>query len=514
MAEIAKKKRTLDEFFQDPLGLKAPQEYVTISSPEREAVVIKQLEEEEKKNKAGDKNTKVSRGAKGQPVVDSGALDVMGVTPAKPKPPVAPAPVVQAPAPVSTPVPAPQPAVEPAPTPVTEAPKKQPIDGPGFPWDRLLVGATPLLTGLLTGNPLEGVNESAKYFTETEKDLSKRQLDLDSKLAELKAKRELAGSGGEKRFTAQNVVVELPGQLPMNVKASHDTYTGQYFYPDNTPIPGKYIRSGYAVNPEEFDRRLDNTFDHKLRHADAVGQGAYDSPTTKLRSVVRNGKEITIEGQDVGTLNPKQQADREKLTAQFKQNPIIAKVTPVAIQAKQLVDLLSSGNPVAQKAARTALARMSLEVGNLNQMEQEVYNGSPSVMAQIKRFMNLQVTDEPLTPPEIEGLLQVARFYTDASKDLIRRAVKETHDVGTRDYNLPEDTVNRTTSPIAGPLLDQITKGEVKAQPVAVVHGGRTWTSPKREMSVPFLLNGVVNFAEPKDWAEIKKQYPKAQRLK
>ncbi|MBA3755619.1 MAG: hypothetical protein H0X02_05060, partial [Nitrosomonas sp.] len=75
-----------------------------------------------------------------------------------------------------------------------------------FPWDRALIGATPLLVGLLTGNKLEGVQASANYLTTEEGGRFEREKDFNYKLAEMKAKRDLAGTSGKPNFNKTEVL--------------------------------------------------------------------------------------------------------------------------------------------------------------------------------------------------------------------------------------------------------------------------------------------------------------------
>jgi hypothetical protein len=84
----------------------------------------------------------------------------------------------------------------PAPQP---APVAMPQQNPqaGFnTWERALVGATPLLVGLLTGNSMEGAQMSGKLLMGQEQDLLKRELDFETKLKEMQLKRTTASAKG------------------------------------------------------------------------------------------------------------------------------------------------------------------------------------------------------------------------------------------------------------------------------------------------------------------------------
>lgn len=88
-----------------------------------------------------------------------------------------------------------------------------PVKDSSFPWDRALIGATPLLVGLMTGNELEGAQTSGKYLVDSETDLYKRERDFDGKLAEMKAKRDLAGSDGKSHYNKTEVLNPETGQV-------------------------------------------------------------------------------------------------------------------------------------------------------------------------------------------------------------------------------------------------------------------------------------------------------------
>lgn len=387
------------------------------------------------------------------------------------------------------------------------------VEGPSV-WERAMVGATPLLVGLLTGNKMEGAQVAANHLVKDEGDLVKRGRDLNSKLAELAMKRELAGEGGKRRYTSQTIAVEdnaSPGGVA-NIKATFDTFTGKYFTPDGAEIPSNFIRSGYSVNPEEYDRRKMVASKVKRSDADYLGTGTRIDPTTGQLGIVRNGVISPVEGQETGKLNVRQQEERNKLAGEFRQNPIVKRVMPVLSTSQSLQSLLTSGKPVSQKAAQTLLARMSGEVGNLNMMEQQLYMGSPSLNESAKRWLNLQATDKPLQPHEVEELIAIATHYTASSKQMLDSAVQETRRVGIEDLNLPEDTVNRVTSPIAAPLNEQVKKAEEKSKVTHVNWKGKTYESENPEEKLAVEINGKF-FWTSADWEDVKKEHPKAKRL-
>ena len=515
-----KKRETLDEFLARASDFSQPprENYVEVDPEEasRRAKAFEALKAKENAiNEIKAAETKVSKKEDGTPQYEGGALTVFGVAPETPEPPAPPAPT-EAPAQIDNSERAPKvipenlipkdepPAAEEA---RTETKEK---GSSSFPWDRALVGATPLLVGLLTGNQLEGIQVAGDHLVRDEGDLYKRERDLNQRLEEIRAKRDLAASDttGKRRYTFGNIEIEdptAPGGV-RTIKAAQDSFTGKMFYPNGEEIPGKIIRSGYAAGPEEFRSRVDYRKKSAIEKADILGEGKVKNPATDLYGVFRNGQFIPFEGQDTRGLNPKDERDAKTLRDEFRQNPIVKRVLPVASVSQQLQDLLNSGRPVSQRAAATALARMSGEVGNLSEMEQEIYTGSPSINARVNRWLNLQATDEVLRPHEVEDLRSIANFYANASRELLEGAVTHTREIGIHDYGLPEGTVNRITAPIAEPLREQLIKGEEKAKDsrAVVEYGGKTYIS-RSPGKIPVLLKGEVKFINPNDWAKAKK---------
>lgn len=85
-----------------------------------------------------------------------------------------------------------------APAPKAPEAKKEVEPSKGMSgWERFLVGATPALVGLLTGNELEGMQLSGDTLVNNEMDLYKREKDFNQKIAEMKAKRDLASYSGK-----------------------------------------------------------------------------------------------------------------------------------------------------------------------------------------------------------------------------------------------------------------------------------------------------------------------------
>jgi len=508
MVEV-KKKRTLEDFFAAPLN--PPDNYVI--DPNRKSEVVKEMEEEERINRNRGSDTKISVKTDGTPVVDSAPLDVSGY--ASPKKASKPVPqelpeipdAPKAPPSVSSTIRSSlseTPMQKAAPSQAAQAVEKD----SGFPWDRALIGATPFLVGLLTGNKMEGAEVAGNHLAKDEGDIYKRERDLAGKLTELKLKQSQGIGEGKRRYTAQTIA----SNAGTNGKAAFDTFTGKYLDPQGRDILSNFIRSGYAVNPEEFDRRKVVSSDFRRSDADYLSENTRLDPTTGELGIVRNGRITQVGGQETGTLNVKQQGEAKGLRDEFRSNPIVKRTMPVLSSANQIMQLLNSGKAVSQAAAKTALARMSGEVGNLSEMEQAIYTRSPSIQSKIRGWLNLQATDEALQPHEVEDLKQIASFYSQASKELLGSAIAETQAIAREDYNLPNNTVSRITSPIEVPLMEQARKGEISGKKMSVTYNGKTHTSSNPKLRLAVEVDGKVQWTD-EPWEKVKAAYPKAKRL-
>lgn len=190
MAQEIKRKRTLGEFFNEGMANGSERkEYVTTETPDQKIV-----------NKSATSTATVdpkTNTAK----VDSGVINVEGIPPVEEET----APVVEeAPKPEGpyTPMEAQSPEH-------VQSTLKQTIFGhpqeDASAFERAMIGATPLLVGLLSGNALEGAKTSSDYLVKEESDRYKRQKDINQKLEELKLKRDVAGSSGKDKFDKTKV---------------------------------------------------------------------------------------------------------------------------------------------------------------------------------------------------------------------------------------------------------------------------------------------------------------------
>lgn len=142
------------------------------------------------------------------------------------------------------------------------------------PWERAMIGATPLLVGLLSGNTLEGTQTSANYFVNEESDRYKRTKDFNNKLAEMQAKKDLQGSVDGKIVAKE---IEYQGSDGLNrigrmVNGRHHIdEVNDPLAPKKATAANKPIRAKVAskTHPGEFD---EVAFYPDTKQVEVIGQ--------------------------------------------------------------------------------------------------------------------------------------------------------------------------------------------------------------------------------------------------
>jgi hypothetical protein len=237
---VAPKKRSLEEFFSQGMANGAERkDYVTVDSPE---VTV------DKSPTA----TRVFDKKSNKALVDNSVIDVDAVPVSAPAPAPIAAPVVEAPKPEGPYTPL-QPQTQ------AELPKAAPVANvpmadTGSDWERAMIGATPLLVGLLTGNTLEGTKTSANYFVGEEGDRYKRAKDFNGKIAEMQAKRSMAGTDAKTKFDKTEVFNPETGKKEIWSMANGRRYE---YLGQAAPDAGKDKFGQVVVESEKFPGRYE-----------------------------------------------------------------------------------------------------------------------------------------------------------------------------------------------------------------------------------------------------------------
>jgi hypothetical protein len=427
------KKRTLEEF----LSFSQPQRNNYVLDVDQEGKVTSTSDTSKMKY---DPKTKKSE-------VESAAIDVSAVAPVEeaqaPRKPIRELlPPVEA-APAGDPPPA-APKYE-APAPAAKAPEVQGPQGPSV-WERVLIGATPALVGLISGNELEGMQLSGQTLASTEADLYKREKDFYSRIAEMKAKRDLAGSNAKNpNYARQELYDPKTGKTYV-----HSIVDGRDMGALGEASPAKSKESFQKTvmrNPEtgKMEVAIINPKSKEVTfygEAETKGgdQGKYldlDFQGEPTKAYVRDGKVVNYVGKLPEKKSPYAdlEAGRQKrfedqkildLTKEFTKptssyNKMKENLDGIVMAAEQL----NLGNPRANAGLQNYLARNIYgEKGPLSDSDIARLAGDPSYAAVIERFMNARIDGKlgELDRSDIRQILdlaykvQVEKMMSEASR--------------------------------------------------------------------------------------------------
>lgn len=324
--------------------------------------------------------------------------------------------------------------------------EKVEAEGPKLSMTDALLGLIPVGIDVLTGGygaPLEGAGQ---YYLGKVKENEARKQKLEDFLLETEKARAVAGakkaadSKVTRRFQAINIVD--PNTL-QSIKANYDTTTGKYSLPDGTPLDAAKIRTAYAVIPEESDRRVD--YRPRL------------DPETGLYSRIEGGKMVPLESQQ-GELNPKQQKDLQAVTSKFISSDAYkkpAETLRIAGSIDELVQTALSGNPTAANIAIKEIAKLAEGGGKLSDSDVALAQGSPSFKAKAKRFANLQATDLPLTPSELQDLQEIAAVMSRNSRRKLKESLSSLEESYVKNYGGKRGAVSSAMSAYVPSLYNE-----------------------------------------------------------
>lgn len=301
---------------------------------------------------------------------------------------------------------------------------------------------------------------------------AKRQK-LEEKLLDLeKSKLKNAQSG--KRYQSINIVDPNTKQV---MKAVFDQVTGQHLDTQGNPLNSDMIRAGYAVIPEEFNRRTDVRTEAAKETGDYFGRGIIKDPETGLLVKKQDSKLLPIQ-ESTMSLNPKQQKDAESLAGKFLTTDVYKKSNAALAASKNISGLLeqaSSGNAPAAESAKVQLARMSGDVGALSDTDISRYGGSPALKMVAKRYANLQKTGGTLLPRDIENLKEIASIYERANKDRLSKSIGALDQTFQKTYGAQKGAMTDYMKAFIPDLYDGKESGKV-VFPLKVTKGNNSAT--------------------------------------
>ena len=319
--------------------------------------------------------------------------------------------------------------------PATPAPQQVQIQRPEGPsvWERLLIGATPALVGLLTGNELEGTTLSGQTLANTEADLYKRERDLDGKIAEMQAKRAFAGTTAKNpNFARQEIYNPADGKTYI-----HSIVNGQDMGSLGETAPNK-VRDSFqkaVIRNPETGRMEVATINPRTKEVTFHGEAETKAAPTQLADLDFQGESTkALIDRNTGEViryvgkNPEKKspyADLESgrnqrfqdqklldLTKEFSKptsnfNKQKENLDGIVMAAKQL----NLGNPRANAGLQNYLARNVYgEKGPLSDSDIARLSGDPSYAAVLERFLDARLSGKlgELDRSDIRQILELA----------------------------------------------------------------------------------------------------------
>jgi hypothetical protein len=331
------------------------------------------------------------------------------VLPAQPE--VKAAPIIP-PEPIAAP-PVPAPIAEEVTTKETTTSAPQEAAGPSV-WERAMVGATPLLVGWLSGNMREGLQVSGDHMVKSETDLYKREMDLDTKIREMKAKRDLAGT------TTKNPAQKTIEYMDSNGKTRIGRLVNGQFITDEKTDPLASIKPGTTKwitkqidtpqGPKEVAYNPDTQEIREIGNASVRDKFAY-------KEVMVNGKPTLVAikddqivnqlGESASASSLREDGKNERQLKQIRVGLLkdITKPTSVYSQRRdqlegmvKAAELLNSGGPIGGSGLRMILARSVFgEKGPLSDGDVSRLSGDPAaqrvVDAMFEKYLAGNIND-------------------------------------------------------------------------------------------------------------------------
>ncbi len=227
----------------------------------------------------------------------------------------------------------------------------------------------------------------------------------------------LGSSGSQK--TQQSQYIEKSSGDPLNYDPFSPT-------PYTNAITGKPVASGNVVRP--------------VAYADAFGNRQFVGPTGNV--TVQSSRRDKVSSEELAKQAENFTPDKEQRQAFDKEKTRIDGLTKNINEkvsaASRILGALDGDSKQAIAVIKTQMPRLSGEVGNLNQSEQEVWSGSQSWLDKAQQYLATGSSSE-LTPDNKEELRKIlGTFLTDAvqSRDSVMTA---SADSLAQVYNIPQD---------------------------------------------------------------------------
>ena len=374
--------------------------------------------------------------------------------------------------------------------------------------------------GAMYGQVGAGAKAAGQYGIQRARDAEKRQFDLEKAIIDLEQRRarQLAGNGG-RRFKDINILKD-----GVTHKAVFDQVTGETRYLTIGDDTGTLVRTGYAVPPEESDRRVDYKSQTKIAEENHLGKGVRVDPRDGELVSVRDNQAIPVGGTPSGQFTKKQEEDAEKMRSEYIRSPGYNKAVGALQLAPGVTSLLDaaqrSNNPnsIAGSSVVLTLLRQAQGSGTITDADAERAGGTQQLMETISRLENkLLGSGESLTIRDIQELREISEIYERSARRTLGAYHEDSVKKFSNRYGFSRDQVEDQLAADISPYLNYSqTPVRASALPEGVTYQGQTFFPPKDQpkSTVPFLMDGKVYFTEPSLWDEVQRENPSARRLK
>lgn len=250
--------------------------------------------------------------------------------------------------------------------------------------DALLVGATPLLAGLLTGNmgdAYEASSSGLMTLAKWRREKEKQDRTLASKMSK---------SSGKGFYVTQ---VEMPDGTIKLAKVDKET--------------GQIIPTEYTAGYKQSFLKLPQTEEY------VAASGAKGEISPLKDKVGVKPQELNVREQRLlRNTRDKLEGTQEFKTAKTAFN-----------SANQIITTLQSGNPIGEVGTKILFPRMFGEVGNLTAQEQAAFQSNPELFERGKQAYSRYLQGKPFTDQNKSDLIELARLMRDANKKVINNIV-------------------------------------------------------------------------------------------
>lgn len=285
----------------------------------------------------------------------------------------------------------------------------------------------PLAVEALFGGGESGAVGAGIAGTEILKDQTireQRQRQLEDKLLEMEKLRAKSTTKNGRRYQLKNVEDLETGERFL---ANFDSATGEITDETGAALNKNRFKVATGQSFEEFLKRQEELIKKKIEFGEEFGQGIVKDPVTGLLVRKKGNKLFPIQTPTTN-LNPVQKTELFKLTEKLVASPSFKEPAAVIRAAAGVEDLLNqanSGNPVAANLALKEIAKIAEGASRLTDKDVEIVQGGQSARSKAARYLNLQDSDLPLMPNDIENLREVAKLLEATSRKKIMDSVAD-----------------------------------------------------------------------------------------